>query len=239
MTTVQTYSPAALRIHWKQGLGRGTCVSMLMQPSGERSPLSRAEFLTWLQQGAAMVTSAAALMPAVRSEAAVMPEYIDVAVDLGLGDDMVLNVRQPFGLPKQSKADSEGGGDRQGTYVWPASTDLAKFLVSESGRKLVRGKRVVELGAGTGISGLAASIMGASQVAFTDGSLEVKTVTSDTVARNKRQVALAQNRNRARGLAMEPEFLVERLRWGNTQVSEIVFLRALYNIRLSHSVWRE
>lgn len=210
-----------------------------MQPSGERSPLSRAEFLTWLQQGAAMVTSAAALMPAVRSEAAVMPEYIDVAVDLGLGDDMVLNVRQPFGLPKQSKADSEGGGDRQGTYVWPASTDLAKFLVSESGRKLVRGKRVVELGAGTGISGLAASIMGASQVAFTDGSLEVKTVTSDTVARNKRQVALAQNRNRARGLAMEPEFLVERLRWGNTQVSEIVFLRALYNIRLSHSVWRE
>jgi hypothetical protein len=38
--------------------------------------------------------------PAARTSA---PKFIDVAVDLGLGDDMVINVRQPYGMPKESK----------------------------------------------------------------------------------------------------------------------------------------
>ena len=93
------------------------------------------------------------------------PRFIDVSVDLGR--DLVLNVRQPFGLNKER---SEGGGDRQGTYVWPASADLAKFLTSEQGRRLVQGRRVLELGAGTAVSGLAAALAGAESVVFTDGS---------------------------------------------------------------------
>lgn len=120
------------------------------------------------------------------------PQFIDVAVDLGLGADKVLNVRQPYGLPRASAEDRKGGGDRQGTYVWPASTDLGKFLVSDAGRLLVRRKRVVELGAGTAISGLAASLGGAALVVFTDGSEEVLAVTRDTVERNRLQVMQAR-----------------------------------------------
>ena len=147
---------------------------------------------------------ACAPAPAAAAARGTVPKFIDVAVDLGQAG--ILNVRQPYGLPPESKADREGGGDRQGTYVWPASTDLAKFLVSENGRKVVRGKRVVELGAGTAISGLAASIAGAACVAFTDGSPEVLEVTRDTVQRN--------------GLGLDGQArqcLVERLRWGNQQ----------------------
>ena len=144
------------------------------------------------------------------------PKFIDVAIDLGLGDDKILNVHQPYGLPKESKEDREGGGDRQGTYVWPASTDLAKFLVSEPGRKIVRSKRVVELGAGTAISGLAAALAGATWVAFTDGSPEVLQVTRDTVERNGLRVEGSAQRG-----------LVQRLRWGNRQV----FTFAIYIVR--------
>ena len=97
------------------------------------------------------------------------PKFIDVAVDLGLGDGMILNVRQPYGLPKET-TQGKGGGDRQGTYVWPASTDLGRFLTSEKGRMLVQGRRVVELGAGTSIAGLSAALAGAEQIVFTDGS---------------------------------------------------------------------
>jgi predicted nicotinamide N-methyase len=159
--------------------------------------------------GAFTLAAGTLLFPACAPASAArgkVPKFIDVAVDLGQAG--ILNVRQPYGLPPESKADREGGGDRQGTYVWPASTDLAKFLVSDQGKWVVRGKRVVELGAGTAISGLAASIAGATCVAFTDGSPEVLEVTRDTVQRN--------------GLRLEPngqgrQCLVERLRWGNQQ----------------------
>ena len=184
--------------------------------------------------GAAVTTAA---MPLQSVEAAVTADghaglasekksptqFIDVAVDLGLGDDKVLSVRQPFGLPKQSSEEQKGGGDRQGTYVWPASTDMGRFLVSARGRSLVRGKQVIELGAGTAISGLAASMAGAAHVTFTDGSPEVLSVTRDTVRRN----SLTLNRGNlqaSRGASVTDESLlvagptsVERLRWGNAE----------------------
>jgi hypothetical protein len=97
------------------------------------------------------------------------PRFIDVSVDIG--EDLVLNVRQPFGL--RNEKSGEGGGDKQGTYVWPASADMARFLTSKSGRKIVQGRRVLELGAGTAVSGLAAALVGAERVCFTDGSLGV------------------------------------------------------------------
>ena len=136
--------------------------------------LPRADFTAVLLiTGAAGVLAHAAPGDAADKPAATRrrsaPRFIDVSVDIG--EDLVLNVRQPFGL--RNEKSGECGGDKQGTYVWPASADMARFLTSKSGRKIVQGRRVLELGAGTAVSGLAAALVGAETVCFTDGSLGV------------------------------------------------------------------
>merc|ERR1719498_1199726 len=50
--------------------------------------------------------------------------------------------------------------------VWPSSLALAKLITSAP--SIVRGKRVLELGCGLGVIGLAAAHAGASEVLFTD-----------------------------------------------------------------------
>ena len=122
-----------------------------------------------LAQPAPAVAGDAADKPAATRRRGSAPRFIDVSVDLG--ENLTLNVRQPFGL--RNERSGEGGGDKQGTYVWPASADMARFLTSKSGRKIVQGRRVLELGAGTAVSGLAAALVGAETVCFTDGSLGV------------------------------------------------------------------
>ncbi|KAJ8604770.1 hypothetical protein CTAYLR_001010 [Chrysophaeum taylorii] len=50
--------------------------------------------------------------------------------------------------------------------LWPAAYDLARFL--EAHLDLVRGARVLELGAGTGFVGISAAKLGAARVVLTD-----------------------------------------------------------------------
>jgi predicted nicotinamide N-methyase len=50
-----------------------------------------------------------------------------------------------------------------GTFVWPAAHVLAKYLEKSFGRNLV-GKRVCDLGSGTGLVGLVAGLLGATVV---------------------------------------------------------------------------
>eukprot|EP01128_Nolandella_sp_AFSM9_P011679 TRINITY_DN856_c0_g1_i2.p1 TRINITY_DN856_c0_g1~~TRINITY_DN856_c0_g1_i2.p1 ORF type:complete len:266 (+),score=14.68 TRINITY_DN856_c0_g1_i2:92-889(+) len=50
--------------------------------------------------------------------------------------------------------------DDYGLFVWPSSLILAQYLF-EGGRDLLQGKRVLELGAGTGVPGIVASQCGA------------------------------------------------------------------------------
>lgn len=57
-----------------------------------------------------------------------------------------------------------------GLYVWPSALLLADYLWHHPG--LVSGRRVLELGAGTGLPGLCAAKMGASHVTLTDGALD-------------------------------------------------------------------
>ena len=57
-----------------------------------------------------------------------------------------------------------------GNQVWPSGSLLAELLLERP--ELVRGKRVVELGAGCGVAGLAAALAGASEVLCTDGDEE-------------------------------------------------------------------
>ncbi|KAA0160134.1 hypothetical protein FNF28_05562 [Cafeteria roenbergensis] len=54
-----------------------------------------------------------------------------------------------------------------GHVVWDAAGDLAKYLLEGSKRRDVRGKRVVEVGSGTGAAGLLLAMAGAT-VALTD-----------------------------------------------------------------------
>ena len=58
-------------------------------------------------------------------------------------------------------------GDVEPAYtasrVWPASAELALHVAD-----VVRGKRVVELGAGAGLAGLACKVLGAARVVLTD-----------------------------------------------------------------------
>ncbi|XP_002119296.2 protein N-lysine methyltransferase METTL21D-like [Ciona intestinalis] len=55
-----------------------------------------------------------------------------------------------------------------GCVVWDAALVLLKYLATPSGRKYVQNKCVIELGAGTGVVGLSADIVGASKVILTD-----------------------------------------------------------------------
>lgn len=60
-------------------------------------------------------------------------------------------------------------GGTTGNRTWEAALHLGSFLASDAGETMVRGKRVVELGAGTGFLGLfCARHLGAESVVVTD-----------------------------------------------------------------------
>ena len=54
-----------------------------------------------------------------------------------------------------------------GEYVWPSSRYLGELLCQNA--ELIKGKRIMELGCGSGLSGIVASKLGAN-VIFTDQS---------------------------------------------------------------------
>lgn len=75
-------------------------------------------------------------------------------------------------------------GEIDGTYgtgatVWPASMVLLKYL--ERHAQKVSNKTVVDLGAGTGVTSLAAALLGAKRVVCTDGIDSVVTLAQDNV----------------------------------------------------------
>mmetsp|Transcript_6493 Transcript_6493/g.8254 ORF Transcript_6493/g.8254 Transcript_6493/m.8254 type:complete len:313 (-) Transcript_6493:524-1462(-) len=71
------------------------------------------------------------------------------------------------GLPLkiQERANS---GEGTGLIVWDGSIVLAKFLEHNFAFPQLQGKKVLELGAGTGLVGLAAAFLGAENVFLTD-----------------------------------------------------------------------
>merc|ERR1712061_664360 len=88
-----------------------------------------------------------------------------------------------------------------GCAVWEAADILAELLSAEPAR--VRGKRVLELGCGCGMLGLAAGALGAREVVLTD---EVLTLASHNVDTNFSQQPDLHGR-----------FKVLNLSWGNQE----------------------
>ncbi|CAK0826739.1 unnamed protein product [Prorocentrum cordatum] len=73
----------------------------------------------------------------------------------------------PLVIRQESAKDRLGTSeDATGGLVWPSAHALSAHLCARP--ELVRGRRVVELGAGTGLVGLVAAALGAEEVVLTD-----------------------------------------------------------------------
>eukprot|EP00982_Pelagococcus_subviridis_P010482 31000-Pelagococcus_subviridis.AAC.10 len=77
-----------------------------------------------------------------------------------------------------------------GDVVWPASVALARLLAHCP--SLVRGKRVLEIGAGLGLVGVAAMGAGASEVCFADVDAGVLAMTSRSAEHAAKKAARSQ-----------------------------------------------
>ncbi|CAM9497499.1 unnamed protein product, partial [Discosporangium mesarthrocarpum] len=69
-----------------------------------------------------------------------------------------------------------------GASVYPAAYVLAEYL--ERHPEIIKGKKVIELGAGTGFLGIAAAVLGASEVCITDGDKGLLRLITENVRAN-------------------------------------------------------
>jgi 16S rRNA G966 N2-methylase RsmD len=70
-----------------------------------------------------------------------------------------------------------------GLAAWSSGDELGNYLVN-AGSRYIRGKRVLELGSGTGIGGIIAHHVGASSVVWTDGDSDALENLRHNVAKN-------------------------------------------------------
>lgn len=143
-------------------------------------------------------------------------DYVEAGVDLPLRPEEPLTILMPFGaLKKEDVAEVKKGdaGDRTGAYMWPGGIDLARgastgklrMSQDESIKSVpVQGKRVLELGCGTGVVGIAAAIGGASSVLLTDANPELIVNTQKNIDRNLKG-------------SESSKVTTQRLRWGNEE----------------------
>jgi predicted nicotinamide N-methyase len=83
-------------------------------------------------------------------------------------------------------------GELEGTYgtgatVWPAAVVMLKYLERHS-ESLLKGKKVIDLGAGTGVTSIGAAVLGARHVICTDGEASVIQLARDNIERASQQL---------------------------------------------------
>lgn len=83
-------------------------------------------------------------------------------------------------------------GELEGTYgtgatVWPAAVVMIKYLERHS-ESIIKGKKVIDLGSGTGVTSIAAAVLGARHVICTDGEPRVVQLAQDNLERASQQL---------------------------------------------------
>jgi len=105
------------------------------------------------------------------------------------------------------------GSNFTGFRTWEGCMHLATYLLTAAGQEHIRGKRVLELGAGTGfLSILCGQYLGAEQVLATDGDEQVIEALRENVSLNRPR---AQDGSETRLVAGgESPISARMLRWG-------------------------
>jgi len=93
-----------------------------------------------------------------------------------------LSISQGFGVLRNSPP-ARGGGDRTGAYLWSGGIELGATILDKQLFD-VSGKRVVDLGTGTGIVGMSCILAGAGEVVMTDGATEILSIATKNVRDN-------------------------------------------------------
>jgi predicted nicotinamide N-methyase len=109
----------------------------------------------------------AALEPLCAEEVAINGGYLTRCMD---------DARRVFEWPAVGSISIEqgvAGFGQTGQVVWNAGALLAEHMATRLGPSFFGGKRVLELGCGTGLPGIVAARLGASKLVLTDGTKEV------------------------------------------------------------------
>ena len=93
-----------------------------------------------------------------------------------------------------------------GVHLYPSALTMAEHLLSEPGRALLLGRRVLELGCGVGVLGPVAALAGAREVILTDFDPVVLDLCAHNQALNRAALAAGAPQSKA-------EVLVRRLDW--------------------------
>lgn len=101
-----------------------------------------------------------------------------------------------------------------GLFVWPGALELSRFIVKNGG--LFRGKRVIELGCGPGVTGITiAKTSSPSFVLCTDGDAEVIPMIRQTIKETLQELSLSSSQS------LEDEWQLG-LPGGNSEDAEIL-----------------
>jgi len=92
-----------------------------------------------------------------------------------------------------------------GTFVWPAAIVLCKYL--EKNIHIIKDKRVIDIGTGTGITGLVASHLGAKEVCLTDQLQIIPSLRENVINYNNNNNSKSNNDNNL--------IRIETYEWGN------------------------
>jgi nicotinamide N-methyltransferase len=94
----------------------------------------------------------------------------DITNQHGDRDHPVIYVSPTFGSITLTLADPQGEDNRRlfSHFLWNAGLQLAEFIEEEDQDWRVKGEKVLELGAGTGLAGIVAALKGAKEVIISD-----------------------------------------------------------------------
>lgn len=133
------------------------------------------------------------------------------AVERGFKEEMAVREVEVFGRKLtihegDNTNDPSTGRALTGSWLWESSLYLAEWMAGEGLAHLdLAGKTVLELGAGTGLPGLAAAVLGASRVVLTDVAPLLPGLRANVEANG-----------------LEGRVEIRELRWGEEEVGEEV-----------------